>query len=311
LADAILVTGANGFLGANLVRRLLDDGLRVVAHVQPSANMWRLTGVLADVELIRAQLLDETPVPAVDAVVHLAAAGVIGQVDDRTVLEANVLGAHGAVRLAERAHAARLLYCGSCFEYGPGDGHREADAVRPISAYGASKAAGWIVVQAAGRQRGLSVVGVRPFTVYGPYEAVQRLVPSTCLSLVRNEAIRITPGTQRRDFVFVDDAVAAIQAVLSSSAEGETFNLCSGTSFAVREVAERLVELHGGSTPLLTGALPARATEFGRLSGDPSKMQAVVGWSASTDLEIGLRRTLAWFEDNEQLYPPVNMEAAV
>lgn len=311
MADAILVTGANGFLGANLVRRLLDDGLRVVAHVRPTADMWRLAGVLGDVELIRAELLDETDVPSVDAVVHLAAAGVAGGVDDRTVLEANVLGTHGAVELALRARAARLLYCGSCFEYGPGDGHREADPVRPISAYGASKTAGWIVVQAAGRQRGLSVVGVRPFTVYGPYEAMQRLVPSACLSLVRKEPIRLTPGTQQRDFVFVEDAVAALLAVLFSAAEDEMFNLCSGTSFAVNEVAQRLVELHGGNTPLLIGALPPRAVEFDKLSGDPAKTRAVIGWSTSTGLEAGLRRTLEWFRENERLYRPSTLEAAV
>ena len=310
MADTILVTGANGFLGANLIRRLLEDAVRVVALVRPTADTWRLGGVLDDVELIRAELLDKAGVPAVDAVVHLAAAGVAGGVDDRAVLEANVLGTHGAVELAVRAGASRLLYCGSCFEYGPGEGHRESDPVRPISIYGASKAAGWTVVQAVARQHGLSVVGVRPFTVYGPYESMHRLVPSTCLSLVREEPVRLTAGTQQRDFVFVDDAVAALLAVLSSPAEGETFNICSGTPFSVSDVAERLVELHGGGSALLRGALPSRAVEFETLSGDPSRMRAIVGWSASTDLDTGLSRTLAWFEVNERLYHPVPLEAA-
>lgn len=304
MAERVLVTGASGFIGSHLARRLLHEGHDVVALVRPTSDLWRLADVLESLELMTTELQDRPRVGTLDSVFHLAAAGVRPDGDSRELVETNVAGTIAALELAAEARAGRFLYCGSCFEYGPGERHREDALPRPISPYGAAKAAGWLFAEAWGRAAGggAQVVSVRPFTVYGPYEASYRLVPSISLGVARCEPVELTAGHQSRDFVYVDDAVDAMVAAVRSGAAG-TFNICTGISTSVRELATQLASLAGGDLELRFGKLPTRAAEFPTLSGDPSHTGDVLGWTASTALEAGLRRTLEWFREHERRRP--------
>lgn len=298
------MTGAAGFLGSHVVRRLLAEEVEVVACVRPTSDLWRLRDVVADLTLVARDLRESSRPPGrLDGVLHLAAAGVRPVDAARAVVEANVLGTLGALELARDAGARRFLYCGSCFEYGPGDGHAESQLPAPVSEYGAAKSAGWLLARAFGVAHGLEVVTVRPFTVYGPFEAAHRLVPSACLGVVRGEPIRLTGGRQTRDFLYVDDAVDGVLAAFrTDAAAGLTLNLCTGVGTAVRDVAERVVAIGGAPVEVRVGELPERAVEFATLSGDPSAAAAALGWRARTSLDTGLAHTLRWFEENAGLY---------
>ena len=307
MAERFLVTGAAGFLGAHVVRRLVGRGDDVVALVRPESDLWRLDDLRRDADVREVDLAvgAVAAVKHVDRVIHLAAAGVTAAVGDEAMVLTNVLGTLRALELARASEAGAFLYCGSCFEYGPGEGHKEGEPPSPISAYGASKTGGWLLAQAFGRQHRLHITGVRPFTVYGPYEAATRLIPSICLSAARGEPVELTAGTQTRDFVFVDDAVDAI-LLASTSPAPRTFNVCSGSPVAVRTVAEQLVTLAGRDVELRFGALPPRPVEFPVLSGDPTQAREVLGWTATTSLREGLRRTFEWFEDRLSTGTPVH-----
>lgn len=300
MAERVLVTGASGFIGSHLARRLVHEGYDVVALVRPTSDLWRLADVLESLELVATDLQERPRIGAVDSVFHLAAAGVRPDGDPRELVGTNVAGTIAALELAGEARAGRFLYCGSCFEYGPGERHREDALPRPISHYGAAKAAGWLFAEAWGRAGGggVRVVSVRPFTVYGPYEASYRLVPSISLGVARREPVELTAGHQSRDFVYVDDAVDAMVAAVRRGAVG-TFNICTGISTSVRDLATQLASLAGGDAELRFGDLPTRAAEFPTLSGDPSHMTDVLGWTAQTGLEEGLRQTLDWFREHE------------
>lgn len=300
LAERVLVTGAAGFVGSQLVRRLVADGHRVVAAVRPGSDPARLADVIDEVELVHAELADERlpDLGPLDRVLHLAAAGVGDGATARGIVSTNVIGTLRVLQHARRSGAASFLYCGSCFEYGPGLHHRETDRLFPASAYAASKSSGWLLAQAFAHEHGLHVVGVRPFTVYGPGEPAFRLVPSVCAAAAAaGGVVELTAGEQTRDFVFVADAVEAIVRVGLSS-EQQTFNICTGRSTSVRAVAQRIVELGGRDTDLRFGARPARAVEFATLSGDPSLLADRLGWTATTSLDDGLRQTLTWFEEH-------------
>ena len=300
MAERVLVTGAAGFVASHVVRRLVRDGADVVALVRPRSDVRRIADVVDDVELLRVELGGDRPMRAgrLDRVLHLAAAGVVGRVPDAKVVQANVLGTLQALELARAGGAAAFLYCGSCFEYGPGELHREDGPLRPVSAYGASKAAGWTLAEAYGREHGLHVTGVRPFTVYGPGEAPSRLVPSVCLGAARREPVALSGGLQTRDFVYVDDAVEAILRAARTVAGG-IFNICTGSAVAVHDVAVEIASLAGGDVELRFGALPERPAELATLSGDPTAARKTLGWLATTSLRDGLRATLDWFADQE------------
>ena len=302
-----LVTGAAGFVGARLVRSLLDGGEDVVALVRPGSRLWRLEDVLDRVELLEVDVgaLDARSAALRDVRVvhHLAAAGVDPRDGDPgSILATNVLGTQATLEVARVLEVDRFVYCGSCFEYGSGSRLREDAPLRPRSTYAASKAAGRLLAEAAAAAHGLPVVTLRPFTAYGPFEAAHRLVPSCILNALAGRPIELTAGEQRRDLVHVDDvATAFVAAARNPAAVGRTLNVCSGEETRVRDVAATVLELVGGEAELRLGALPQRPGETDALSGDPAAAEQVLGLRP-TPLREGLARTVDWFRAHSAAY---------
>jgi nucleoside-diphosphate-sugar epimerase len=234
----------------------------------------------------------------VEVVHHLAAAGVNPRHDSgEEVVAANVVGTLRLLELATALEVRRLVYCGSCFEYGSGRGLVESTLPRPQSDYAASKSAAWLLAHSYSRRHGLSLVSLRPFTVYGPLESPYRLVPATIMGALDGRRIELTRGEQTRDFVYVDDAVGAFAAASSDAAIEGTFNVCTGVETAVAELAQCVVELAGAGEVDL-GALPYRDNELWNLSGDPSAAADGLSWRAATPLREGLERTIEWFREH-------------
>ena len=298
----ILVTGAAGFLGSHLVPRLIDGGAEVCALDLPAARHWSLTersgiaaAVRADVRTL-ADTAHDDALGAIDTVIHLAAAGVIGEVTNfRELVSANIDGTM-AVLLAAQRSGARLIYCGSCFEYGSGAAWTEDALPAPTSEYGAAKAAGWLIAQAFARRTGLEIVSLRPFTMYGPLEPPGRLIPSVVRHALAGRPIDLTAGDQVRDFVYVEDvADAFVVATTTDAAVGGTFNVCSGSAVTVRDIVQRILQQTGSTAPARFGVLPYRPTELPVLSGDTSRAERILGWRARVSLDEGLARTIDWF----------------
>lgn len=301
MAERALVTGASGFIGSHLVRRLVASGASVVALVRPSSDLWRIQDVLDWVELTDAR--EASRLRGVTTVHHLAAAGIRPGADTGAIAEANVLGTLRLLALAKEIGARRFVYCGSCFEYGPGTRLTEDAPLRPLSEYAASKSACLLLAHGFGRSHGLEVVSVRPFTAYGPFEAAYRLVPSTILSVLDDVPPELTGGTQTRDFVYAADvADGLVAAATSAQAGGGTFNLCTGSETSVGDLASSVVALAGADVELRLGAVPERAVEYATLSGDPSLAAQVLGWRAETLLTDGLARTIDWFREHRARY---------
>jgi nucleoside-diphosphate-sugar epimerase len=300
----VLVTGAAGFLGSHLVPRLVEAGAVVTALDRPAAHRWAtieragpVRGIRADVRSLGEPVHDAT-LAGVSTVFHLAAVGVVGEPTDvREVVDGNIDGTL-AVLLAARRLGARVVYCGSCFEYGSGERWTEDALPAPTTEYGAAKAAGWLLAHAFARRTGLEVVSLRPFTMYGPMEPAGRLVPSVVRHALAGRPIDLTPGDQARDFLYVDDAVEAfVAAATHREAVGGTFNVCTGTAVTVRDVVHAVLQETGSSSAARFGALAYRPTELRMLSGDPTRAERVLGWRARVSLRDGLARTIAWFRD--------------
>ncbi len=288
----------------------------MVAFVRPTASLWRLRDVLDDIELVEADLTELAPstpsLRGVRVIHHLAAAGVDSRGSDAAqVVVANVVG---TLRLLEAARAVgvdRFVYCGSCFEYGAGSRLSEDAPLRPRSPYAASKSAGWLLAQAAAAAEGLPLVTLRLFTVYGPFEAPHRLVPSCVLSAIEGKPIEITSGDQLRDFVFVDDAIEAfVAASESAGGVGHTINVCSGVETRVRDLAAAVATLARSDAGVAVGSLPPRKGEADVLSGDPTRARYLLGFSTRTPLQEGLDRSLAWFREHRALYEQTAVAAS-
>ncbi|MBE2234076.1 MAG: NAD-dependent epimerase/dehydratase family protein [Anaerolinea sp.] len=305
---SVLVTGATGFIGSHLTRRLLDTGCDVWILNRKGSDSWRIADILHKLNIVNGELgtitaeeiLEILP-SGIRYVFHLAAAGVNqSQAFDALAMQTNIMGTANLLQWARQILPERFLYCGSCFEYGPGESLHEDLLPAPNSDYGASKAAAWMLVQACFRRYRLPVVSLRPFTVFGPFEGTHRLIPYVISKTLQEDSIALTGGIQTRDFIFIEDVIDAfLQAAVCKDAIGQTFNICTGQATQIRSVVNMIVELIGGNAQPQFGLIPYRDDELWVHSGSPSAAHDVLGWKAKHSLRQGLENTIGWFLANE------------
>lgn len=266
------------------------------------ANRQRsLTGVelvaceTASVEEL-TQLLDEVQP---QAIVHLAAAGVSSR--DRNLsnlLTTNVDLTVNLMIAAERSVRPIFVHVGSCFEYADNGSANltESSATHPFSLYGASKSASVHLAIGLAIELQLRLVVLRLFGVYGATEAPERFVPAVIRNLAAGHAMALTPGTQQRDLMLVDDMADAFAAALANMESLENlavYNICTGQASTIRRVGELIAEEMQCPASLLEwGAMPARAGEPDRIVGDGSRFELATGWRPKHDLRSGLRQTI-------------------
>jgi nucleoside-diphosphate-sugar epimerase len=297
-----LVTGAAGFLGANLVRALRDGGCEVHALVRPSSHRSRLAGV-PGLEVHAVDLRDAGGVlrcfrlvrPSV--VFHLAAPHGHPSPEAEAAFAAETLASTRHVLEGVREVAPRrLVHVASSTEYGARTRPlREADALRPDTARGRAKAAAAELCLGCAREHGAPVVVTRVFSAYGPWEPPDRLVPTLVRSVLQGDAVRLTTPGLRHDFVFVEDVVEALlRAAEADLPAGEVINVGSGRQWSNEEVARVAMEVGGREVPLLPGRHPRSPCDSGYWVADGRKARALLGWEARRSLREGLARTFAW-----------------
>jgi len=302
----VLVTGANGFVGSHLVSDLVKRGAEVIAVTRPGADLWRLEPRSAGIEVVAAELEDLSrclSASRIDLVYHLAAAGTRqSDSDAESILRTNVLGTYKVLELALSRRAMRIVCAGTGFEYGALSKATEAAALRPRTAYAASKAAASLIVYAVAVRERISALTLRTFSVYGPGQARHFVVPYSVTNALANRPIRLRGAGHRRDFIYVDDVVDAyIRAADADLDAGSVLNIGSGHERLVTDVVEKIITLAKSSSRLITTP-GGRPNEVSASSADPGNAERGLDWYARVGLEDGLQRTIAWFASNSRLY---------
>jgi len=298
----ILVTGAGGFIGSHVVREVLKDGHAVVAVLRPGESSERLTDCLDSVSLVHCDLNDGQAVRKLVAetqpvkALHLAWYVETGKYwQARENLDCVRMSLGLAQALAD-AGCTRFVGTGTCAEYDWDYGVFTEDVtpLRPRSLYGISKNATREILQAFCAQTAMGFAWARLFLLYGPMEAQERLIPYVILSLLKREAAKCTRGEQRRDFLYVEDAAAAMWAVAKSDFSGAV-NVGSGQALKVRTIVETIARLLQREAHLALGALPTDPEEPPLLQADVHRLANVVGWKPSFTFEEGLAKTCEWW----------------
>jgi UDP-glucose 4-epimerase len=287
----VLVTGASGFIGSHLAARLTSLGAEVRGTTRSTIGFapFRFQKLaLEDHEGLRQLVAELQP----QIVFHLAARMERDRRLDLLVpmLLANTLST--AVLCESLPPGARLVILGSGEDYGAQPGPWvETQREQPISPYGLSKVAAAAVVASAHTAFGVRAVTARPSVVYGPGQRAGQFLPSLISALIAGERFAMTPGEQLRDFLYIDDLVDGLLALASGEQFGRVFNLCSGISTRIVDLAKKAQALIGKGS-LGIGDLPYRASEAMVQMIDPSAMKQAFGWEAKITLDEGLRRTI-------------------
>jgi nucleoside-diphosphate-sugar epimerase len=288
----VLVTGASGFIGAHLCRRLLELGHRVAGvsrrHPESLPN---------GVEYCRADLASPGETAALLArvqpewIFHLAGCvtGGRGMELVRPTFEANLASTVNLMEAAARQDGCRRFVLAGSLE--------EPDAVQspPSSPYAASKAAATAYARLFHSLYDFPAVIARIFMVYGPDQKdARKLVPYVIESLLRGETPRLSSGTREVDWIYVDDVVdGLIRLAAAPGLEGRTLDLGSGELVPVRDVVERIARLMNSSAPLHFDPAADRPMEQIR-TADAARTESLAGWRPRVTLDEGLLATIAW-----------------
>jgi UDP-glucose 4-epimerase len=303
----VLVTGATGFIGSHLVRRLLVEGAEVHAMTSTVSSIYpeRLLDVKDDITLHEANLIDRSAMDAVvgrarpSHVFHLGAYTHVGKSWSRVdeCIQANIQGTVNLLQALDGTGYERFVYTGTSEIYGDIDvPFREDAAVNPISPYSVSKYAGERYCRMFHSGYGWPVVMVRPFNAYGPWQTPDRVIPEIIGRALRGEDLKMTQGRQTREFNFVEDLAEGFLAIgTAPGVEGELFNLGCGEEVSMRDLATTILDLMGNPIEPQFGALPDRPTEIWRMYCDSSKVRERVGWAPRHTLAEGLAKTIDWY----------------
>ncbi|HZL57469.1 MAG TPA: NAD-dependent epimerase/dehydratase family protein [Bryobacteraceae bacterium] len=300
MSKRILITGASGFIGANLARRVLRDGHEIHLLLRRGFQTWRLKEILGDVCVHEGELHDRKIVRAAqpDWVFHLAAYGAYPRQNDiHRMVETNLMGCVSLADACADLGVQAFVNAGSSSEYGlkdhPAD---EEEAIEPNSGYAITKAAATQYCRFAARERGLNAVTARLYSIYGPYEDPARLIPALIAHGLRGELPPLVSPATARDFVYVEDAVDAMLKLASASPQrGSVYNVCSGHQMNLKEVvttARAVMNIH--AEPVWS-TMPARSWDTDVWVGSGAKLERDLGWRATTDFRTGLKQTVDWY----------------
>ena len=309
------VTGATGFVGANLAAELVAQGANVVSlqrdEVQPnSLDLLRLRDKLTvingsvDDQLLMSRILNEYEV---DAVFHLAAQALVGAANRSPVstFESNIRGTYILLEACRNSSTVkRVVVASSDKAYGSHTDlpYTEDFKLNAVFPYDVSKACTDLISQSFAHTFDLPVAVTRSANIYGPADAnLSRIIPGTILSVLKGERPIIrSDGTPVRDFIFTDDIVAGYLLLAENidRAKGEAFNFGSGEPISMLDLVNSIVTLMGKEKDLTPDILLKTKieNEIDAQYLDSAKVNERFGWTPQVDIKDGLKRTIDWYD---------------
>lgn len=316
----ILVTGGAGFIGSNFVRRIADGTLPCITSVTVldkltyAGTMTNLTGLPQDsFEFIEGDICDQgltlKLAKSHDAIVNFAAESHVDRSisGSRDFVQTNVLGTQTLLDAARLGSVATFVQVSTDEVYGSiAEGSwPETDPLMPNSPYAASKASADLVARSYFRTYGLDVRITRCSNNYGPNQFPEKIIPLFVTNLIDGLRVPIYgDGLNVRDWLHVDDHCRGIHAVLTRGSAGEIYNIGGGTELSNAELTRRILDLMGEDESRIEYVEDRMGHDL-RYSVDISKISRELGYEPIVDLEVGLRQTVEWYQENEQWWRPL------
>ena len=310
----ILITGANGFIGANLVRSFIKKNISIVALSSSNNLGWRLHSVREKIEFYKCDISNKESLEKVfketlpNGVIHTAAfGGYPNQIDEGKIFNTNLIGTTNLVNEAITNEVEWIINTGSSSEYGLKDKPmKETDICEPTTSYGISKLAGTLYAHSKGVLLNFPIFTFRIFSAYGPFEDPNRLIPYLFLKILKKEKPNLSNPRPVRDFIYIKDVVDAYIRLIknyNSVKPGEIYNLGFGRSHKIKDVVDFLSEILNEEIEVDWGRQEARVGDLMKLwEADIEKLNTTLKWNPKYNLKNGLNETYKWFLSHQNLY---------
>lgn len=303
-----LVTGGAGFIGSNVVQRLVKEGayVRVLDNLS-TGNLNNLSSVIKKIEFIEGDIRDlasiQRVMQGIDYVLHQAALPSVPRSIEAPLQshECNLTGTLNTLIASRDNRIKRFVFASSSSIYGdtPILPKTEEMSPSPLSPYALTKVAGEYYCRIFYSVFGLQTISLRYFNVFGPhqnpYSEYAAVIPKFISAMLLDKApVIFGDGEQTRDFTFIDNVVAAnILATRAKKTEGEAVNVASGFRTSLNQLLDQLRDItHNNVSPKFTFA---RAGDVRHSVADISKAQQILDYKPEIDLNEGLQQTVAWF----------------
>jgi NAD dependent epimerase/dehydratase len=315
----ILVTGSDGFIGSHLVEGLLDIGCQVRAFVYyNSFNSWGWLDSLPkeklnQIDVFAGDIRDPNGVrkamQGMDIVFHLAALIAIpfSYHSPDSYVDTNIKGTLNVLQAAKDVGCERVLITSTSEVYGTAK-YVPIDEDHPFqgqSPYSATKIGADRLAESFYRSFNTPVTIVRPFNTYGPRQSARAVIPTVITQLLSGaEEIKLGGLHPTRDFNYVKDTVAGFIAIAESpNTIGEEINIASQQEISVGELAQMMIDELNPSARIISDDIRLRPekSEVERLLGSNEKIRRLTGWHPKINLKQGIRETIAWFKNAENL----------
>jgi NAD dependent epimerase/dehydratase len=315
----VLVTGADGFIGSHLVEELVERGFQVRAFVlynSFNSNGWIDSfpkHIKDKIEIFAGDIRDPNGIriamEGIDVVYHLAALIAIpySYHSPDNYVDVNIKGTLNVLQAARLLNTKRIIVTSTSEVYGTAK-YVPIDELHPFqgqSPYSATKIGADRIAESFYRSFNMPVTIVRPFNTYGPRQSARAVIPTIITQLLNGEKqIKLGDTTPTRDLLFVKDTVKGFVEIANTDTTiGEEINIATQSEITIENLANKIIQLINPEAKIIQDEqrLRPEKSEVMRLFGSNQKITSLTNWKVSCTIDEGLKRTIEWFSEKENL----------
>ncbi len=307
--EKILITGGLGFVGVNLVKKLLEMHVKpTILDFIPDTNKIDKNFIPFDLDSLPFYNVDIRQSDKItktiqnispDFIIHLAGMTNLEKTFEKAdlAIEINLKGSLTILKATQNSKLKNFVFLSTSDIYGGiNPPFRESQLAQPASPYSASKAAAEMFLLMFHKIYHTPITILRSFNLYGKYQPSVRVIPFIIEKLLKDEDVPLTKGEQKREFNHVDDLIDAIlHALYIKESQGKTLNIGSGQSISIKEIAMIIAAKMGKVDNLKIGALQYRENEIWDMYCDNSLAKSILKWEPKIGLNEGLEETIEWY----------------
>ena len=290
----LLVTGHTGFIGKNLVKSLSEK--YELFGVSLNKSTQKINQIKKNINKLKIEDLPKN----ISSIIHLAALTDVDFCQKNPVkcFQSNVYGTQNMLEIARKINA-NFIYLSTNHVYGPPKKLpiREDHPKNPTSIYATSKLLSEIICQTYSQNYGINVSIIRLFSVYGQNSAKHLVTTKIISQILNNSSIKLGNLFPKRDFIYIDDVISAIELILTKTVSYNEFNVGTGKSHSILELCKILKKISGSKIPIMSIKSKSRAEEIKNIYANSNKLKKL-GWTPHYKIEEGLKTTFEWALSN-------------